>query len=308
MSDIIHQGLAGAYRRLPAFRGKALLGSAIGKSLAKVGISPRGHVTVKMRDGSLMRLDRRSRTEDWAYWTGEYDLKIINRLKTCLKPGCTVMDVGANVGFYSIPFGRHLGSTGGRVFSFEPVSGNFEVLSNVIRLNGLEKVVFPQNLALGDEEGTIELHLEDDGGVETGNAVIVKCDVTKEYTANRTARIAKLDELVKGLGIESCRLIKVDIEGAELMFLRGGSGFIAHAKPVIYGEFNAYWMKRFGHSFLDVAELVQPWGYTFFRETGPGQFQPVAEPRVGLENVLLVPPGVSKAELSELGVVDTPQN
>lgn len=298
----LRDGLSSAFRALPGFRGKSRAGVAIGRLLTDIHDDDDCLATVRMRDGSLMRLDVRSRTEAWAYWTGEYDAAIISRLRTCLTPGSVVLDVGANVGFYSIALGNALKNLGGRLFAFEPVPSNMRRIEEAVRLNDLDHTVRAFNVALGDEEGSIDMFMEDDNGAITGNAIMVTASVAGEIVQNVSARVTRLDTFAAEQHIDSCRLIKIDIEGAEVMFLRGALGFVTAHRPIIYGEFNSYWIKRFGCSFLDVVEILQPLHYRYFKQTAAGAFVETMHPAEGDEDLLLAPDTVDDETLRRLGV------
>jgi hypothetical protein len=102
----LRNSIAYLSRSTPYFRGKRHLGNVISHLLTNFNNNQECISKVKMRDGTSMRLDVRSRTEQWSYWTGAYDNDIISRLSNCLKEKCIVFDVGANIGFYSVPLGR----------------------------------------------------------------------------------------------------------------------------------------------------------------------------------------------------------
>ncbi len=252
-----------------------------------------------------MRIDVRSKTEQWAYWTGEYDTDVISRLATCLQEHCTVFDVGANIGFYSIALGKNLAGLNGKLHAFEPVPNNYARLQECINLNQLGNTITAHNIALGSEEGMIELYMVTDNNASTGNAVVLKEKVITEdkLKGNATARITQLDSYVQEQGIEACHLIKIDVEGAEVMFLRGGESFLSKTRPIIYGEFNPHWLKQFGHSFLDVVNIVKPWDYRIFKQQKGVRFTEVMQPEVGLADILLCPAETPNSVLSELGIV-----
>jgi len=300
----IRDGLAATSRLLPRFRGKGPLGVILGRPLTDLDSAEDCVVTIRMRDGSLMRVDIRSQTERWAYWTGEYDQDVVSRLTTSFRKNWVVFDVGANVGFYSIAMAGRLAALHGRLHAFEPVESNFSRLVSCIGLNHLESVVSAHDVALGDEEGTIGMCMTIHDNATTGNAVMVKDKVITEdkLTANSAARITRLDSFVLEQNIKACHLIKIDVEGAEVMFLRGGSEFLSKQRPIIYGEFSAHWLKQFGHSFVDVADIVKPWDYRFFRQMGHARFAEFRQPEVGIENVLLCPAGTPASVLAGLGV------
>jgi len=295
---VFRDTLASLFRSLPPMRGKARIGAALGHVLSG-GNAATSQITVKMRDGSLMPLDLRDRTHEWAYWTGEYDCSVLMHLLDSLEPGSIVFDVGANVGLYTVPIGRKLQQRGGKVYAFEPVESNYRQMRRALALNHLETTVQTYPFALGDEEGTISLYLQSNNESPTGNAVLVKGDIPAER-GNATARITQLDMLAEETDLPGCHFIKIDVEGAEYMFLRGGAGFIQKHRPVIYGEFNHLWMKRFGHSFLDVAELVGSWNYDLYKQSDGDQFLQIKTPTVGLEDVLLIPQETSPERLARM--------
>jgi hypothetical protein len=111
-----------------------------------------------------------------------------------------------------------------------------------------------------------------------------------------------LDRIAAELGISRCDVIKVDIEGAELEFLRGGRGFLSRHRPVIFGEFNRVWMQKFGNSLAEVADLVIPWGYSLYHYVGRRGFVRLREPSVGTEHILLLPMDADARIHSALGI------
>jgi len=298
----VRDTIAASFRGLPRFRGKGPLGVLLGQVLKYIGNSEEYITTISMRDGSLIQVDVRSRTEQWAYWTGEYDADIVQKLAGCLVPGSVVLDVGANIGFYSIPLGRKLKSLGGRLYAFEPVQNNFDHLVQSIGLNNLEDIVFAHPVALGNEEGFVEMTMEKTNGSNTGNAVMLKGDVTSNLGENSKVRLTTLDSFVTKNLVNSCQLIKIDIEGAEFMFFSGGLNFILKHRPIVYGEFNAYWMEKFGHSLLDVIDIFLPLNYRFFQQARHKRFIEVKELKMGMENILLVPSDVPSSIWSALQV------
>jgi len=288
---VIRDQLAALSRTVPRMRGKGWLGIRLTKLLTDYREDKASIVTFKMRNGTIMRIDLRSRTEGWTYWTGEYDRKIIELFLGCLQPGWIAFDVGANVGFWTAPLGRRLKELGGTLYAFEPVKPNFERLVEVIELNGLQKEVHPLNLALGNEEGMIQINVEDSNHATTGNAVLSK-GLEQGFSKYKvTARITCLDRLVEEQQIKACHFIKIDVEGAELMFLKGGANFLHKHRPIIYGEFNPYWMNHFGQSFKDVVEFMSDYNYRFYQQSGKGkiEFSEIVQPQSGIQDVLLIP-------------------
>lgn len=244
-------------RLLPPGRNKAVVGRLITDHLIP---SSNATVTeVPMRAGHRMLLDPRSRTEGGPFWNGEFDEDDVEFFRACIQPGDTVFDVGANVGLISIPIGCHLTALGsGELISFEPIKANYERLTANMKLNGLEKIARACNVALGDHEGTLEISLETRHGAQTGNAIASEIVGDEKGFTRVSCTLTRLDTLAAAQGIARVDFMKVDIEGAEMLFLKGAAGFITAHRPAIYGEFNSGLMPKFGHSFLDV--------YAFFKE------------------------------------------
>jgi len=115
----------------------------------------------------------------------------------------TVLDIGGQIGVFSV----YIAERAGRVFSFEPVPGNFQMLKENIRLNKLEKKIIPFNLAVSDKKGKekIFLHNENSGA----HSIYYK---GKEFVEAKTTT---LKDIFLEKNIEKCDLIKMDIEGAE---------------------------------------------------------------------------------------------
>lgn len=274
---------AAAFRVLPHFRGKARLGTFIGRGWRWDEVVP-----VKMKNGSVMRLDPRSRTEEWAFWTGSYDDNVISLLGRCLSPGSVVLDVGAQIGFYSIALGLRARDVGGSVYSFEPVQRNFRRLRENIEANKLGTVVRPFNIALGNEEGEIRMAVESEGGASSGNAVWVRSGVGELLESNCVATVKTLDSVTAAESITGCDLMKIDIEGAEMLCFEGGTQFLRQCRPVIWGEFSAFWMAKHGSSIREVFALFVPLDYRFYRWSGRA-FTEMEAPTEGAEDLLLVP-------------------
>lgn len=303
MKTIVRDNLAAMFRALPPFRGKGTIGLTLGHMLTSRDDAEGSGLTIRMKDGSLFRVDARNCVEQWAIWTGEYDTRVIRRLCSCLRPHSVVLDIGANIGFYSVPLARRLKNLGGRLYAFEPVAGNYRWLCEAVRLNHLEDVVVPIRSALGETDGIITLELLEaaNAAPSTGNAIMLT--ESADRPGRCTAPLAPLDHLAREWGITSCRLIKIDVEGAELQVFRGARQFISEHRPIIYGEFWPSFMATFGHSFLDVAEFMTPLGYRMYRQQGRDQFVKVTRPAAGIQDVLLAPEEISEADLRSLGVM-----
>ncbi len=138
-----------------------------------------------------------------------------------LRPGDTALDVGANVGAYAVVFGIWVG-TAGQVFAFEPAAGARAGLEEHIALNGLRDHVHVVPAAVADRAGAAAFvsegaqgtnHLAwNDAAAGAASTVEVPTTTIDAFCAERRLRP---------------KLIKIDVEGAELAVLRGARATIA---------------------------------------------------------------------------------
>jgi FkbM family methyltransferase len=287
----LYRALARVTRALPPFRGKGRLARAAHARLAgAIADDPVQEVT--MRDGSRARWDLRDAAEAQAFWLGEADDAVRRALLARVAPDAVVLDVGANVGWWTIPLARALGPRGGRVVAFEPVPANRERLRWAIAANGVDRYVDLVDVALGERPGKLGMWLKSSQtGATSGTAALV----TGAGPAHVTVAVHRLDDWARERALGRCDLVKLDIEGAELMMLRGAGDFLARTRPLVFGEFDDYWLGTFGASFPDVAEWAEANGYRILRwDARRLRFEPLARAEKGVQDVLLEPMGEAR--------------
>lgn len=290
--ELATRAYASVSRRAPEFRGKYSIGKlalrAAGGDLDKW---QEPEFFVKLKTGHSLRIDVRSETHLAPLLCGTYDSDLIQRFTSLFEPGWVVLDIGANIGYYSIPFGHRLKELGeGAVYSFEPVAANFEAMRVGIEKNGLGDVVHPQQVGLGERNESVGISMTEGGN--TGNAVISTEQLVQErgFEATEQIQLRRLDELQQELQIPRCDFIKIDVEGAEIVFLRGAREFLKDHQPILYGEFNSYFMERTGVDIQEAWDFFMSLGYTcLVEDSHSGRFDRVNECRPGLCNLLFLP-------------------
>ncbi len=283
----LYDRLTALGRATPNFRGKGRLVRALHARLRAAAIARDPMREVTMRDGSRARWDLRDDAEAIACWLGEADDDVRDALLARVKPNAVVFDVGANVGWWTVPLARRLARSGGRVIAFEPVPANRARLEWAIAANGVQANVLVAPVALGDKPGELGMWLKsEETGAGSGTAALV----TGDGPTHLTVPVVTLDAWAEEFDITVCDVMKLDIEGAELMMLRGAERFIARTRPLIFGEFEAYWLSTFGATFVDVAAWAQRMRYGMRRwDARTGTFIALAEIREGVQDVLLEP-------------------
>jgi FkbM family methyltransferase len=239
-------------RHLPEWRGRGSVAAIVNRSFPP---SPEHSKSwVKMRLHYQMLLDIRSNTEYRSYYTGDYDTDELRSLLPLIKPGWTLFDVGANIGFWTIPLAHALGGSGA-LHAFEPIESNFLRLKLNVRKNALEHIVTLHPFGLSDRYAELECTF--DPNAETGNAAIVINDNDQGW-ARVGIRVMPLDDyLCRSLTtVQHIEFMKVDIEGHEDIFLAGAREAIRRFRPILYMEINEpYYFERG----LDPTAVFEQW-------------------------------------------------
>lgn len=201
---------------------------------------------------------------------GSYEPNETSFLKSVFREGDVFFDVGANLGWYSLVLGRSC--PGAKVYAFEPIPSTIEVLKKNIQLNRLDNI---EAIGLGmfnEEKDLNFLFAEDVSGATSlkltgqarGQAPVqeIMCKTTT------------LDAFCSSNGVQPT-LIKVDVEGAELMVVQGGKDCLA-STPIILMELLRKWSREFDYHPNDVFQHLEQYGYTAwaFSEDGAGSLQP----------------------------------
>lgn len=181
----------------------------------------------------------------------------VSRLRPLVTPGSTVVDVGANVGFFSLRFARWVG-TSGQVIAIEPESQNLAVLRRRVARARLEPIVRCVAAAAADRPGEVRLSLNP---VHPGDHRI--------GTTGEPVRAVTVDELT-GNDSREISLVKIDVQGAEMMVLSGARRVIVAERPALFIEVDDAALEQYGSSAEGLLRTVLDLGYTAHRLTRRG--------------------------------------
>lgn len=183
-------------------------------------------------------------------------------VQTYLKPGMTVVDVGANVGYYTLMAASIVGEEG-QVHAFEPSPYAFARLHATICNNHISQVRLVQ-AALGDQRGQARLFLPAQIGNHT--PTLLGEDVRHAVEVP----IRTLDEYVRQHNIERIDLLKLDVEGFEPNVIAGARETIGAGKiRAVLCEFNEDWLDKNGTSSAALRQTFIQYGFKVMGRTPP---------------------------------------
>lgn len=270
---------------LPQVRGKPRLLSW----LLRHWPDPGQRLVVRTTHGFRMVVEpRHQRT--LSFLLGFYEGGATNLIRRLVRPGDTVVDAGANVGYYSLLAAQLVGPQG-HVHAFEPEPSIAEILRASVALGEPERLTV-NALALDSCEGVASIHRFLDAPCGHSSLRVVEDGprVTSEV------RTVSLDAYMERRGIEGCGLLKIDVEGAEMRVLQGAKRLLGcDAPPLIMCELNPETSVRFGYAPEDLLDWARRTGaYRPYAIDGTGKLSPYSPGRtsVGSSNVVLAIDGV----------------
>ncbi len=222
-------------------------------------------VEVPTRDGRRLSANLTTGMETTVYFHGEYEKALTEMVVKLLRVGDVCLDVGANFGWYTTLFSKQCGSSG-EVHAFEPVPGSYRSLERNYELMGSPSNVIINNLALGDRNDQISINVFD--GLPTGHASL--SDQGRDDAVTVSCEMVTLDSYLGAKNVEPVIFVKVDIEGSELLFLKGAERLFQQEVPPIWlMEMALILTENFGYTPNDII--------AFFSERGKYDYYAVDE-------------------------------
>ncbi|HTQ35607.1 MAG TPA: FkbM family methyltransferase [Steroidobacteraceae bacterium] len=186
---------------------------------------------------------------------GQYERPETDFLKSVCGNDGVFLDIGANLGWYSLVLGRRF--SGARIYAFEPIPGTFAALRRNIGLNALENIEAVR-LGMFNKTGEMNFLFAEDVSGATSLKLVGQTRgqaPVREIACPTTT----LDSFCADRNVVPS-LVKIDVEGAELMVAQGAETTLAHA-PVLMMELLRKWSREFGYHPDDVLALLAKHGY-----------------------------------------------
>jgi FkbM family methyltransferase len=185
-------------------------------------------------EGLTLVLHPREQSSRAVYVSGLYEPNTAVVLKRLLAPGSIFLDVGANIGLFTLLGARWVGDTG-RVISFEPSERERRRLEEHVAINRLSNVTIVDQ-AVGAHDGTVDLRVAqaEYAGLNTVGETF--CYPGVQVVETRRVPQVKLDRVVEQEGLRALSVVKLDIEGAEYSALQGAEHILRVHRPVFIIE------------------------------------------------------------------------
>ncbi|GAA6621370.1 FkbM family methyltransferase [Scytonema sp. NUACC26] len=186
-------------------------------------------------------------------YCGLYDYDEMNFLLRYLRDEDSFLDVGANVGVYTLLAASKIKS--GLIYSFEALPKNYARLRENIQINQFKQVK-PHSIAISNSAGSTAFNLAEGDSMPF---------ITSTATNNTiTIQTDTLDNLLREECLTSLTLAKIDIEGAEMLAFKGATSLLKQQRPYVWiVEINDT-VNHFGYQKQNVVDLLQDYGYGLY--------------------------------------------
>lgn len=166
-------------------------------------------------------------TKYFRLFPANYEQSSFTFFKKHLKPGDTVIDIGAHIGLYSVFFAK---TTKGKIFSFEPTPGTASVLRKTVKINNCQKNVQVFQAAIAEKQGLATFYA-DDADVHTGNSLVaLELGNDSKRKGAYQVPVMSVDQVRQENNI-TINFLKIDAEGVELDVLKGARNTFLTDRP-----------------------------------------------------------------------------
>ena len=219
--------------RTPVQRGKGLI---TGKLLLPLLPPAPATFEAQIPAGGRIRLKYHEAIGRTHFVYGGFEVAELEMVCSLLEPGAVVWDVGANIGYFTIPVALAVGPSG-RVVAFEPEAENARRIGENLALNDLRNVDVRQ-LAVGEEDGHATLFLADDSCFHTTAAAPDQLAISMLHGTGSSTGVpmSRLDTAWRVSGSMDVAFMKIDVEGTEMSVLEGAKDLLETCRPLLMIE------------------------------------------------------------------------
>lgn len=206
--------------------------------------------------GAKLYLDFTKAVDKRLFLNG-FEKDVIDYFSKVVKEDDVVLDVGANIGIYSLIAGKKVGDKG-KVYAFEPADLAFEKLQYHIDLNELDNIV-PIKSGVSNKTGTATFNVCEDDAFNSLGETPMK-DIIKQETID----LVTIDDFVSKHKLTKVDVIKVDTEGAEFLVFEGAKKTLEKFKPTLFFETNPSVTEGFSNNISNILDFIRAYDYDLY--------------------------------------------
>src|SRR5579864_6709003 len=239
---------------------------ALEPSLRRIGVLR--PVRIQVERGFNLLLDPRDLVPLTILRTREWQPEVWNSVSPVLPEGGVFFDVGAHIGYFSMKAAAQVGKTG-RVVSFEPNPEILKQLRDNVAANHFQNVIV-EPVACTDRDQMLTLYAAPI--INTGASSLAKqnADISVDQAPRAySVRGRPIDDVVRELGLTRVDAIKIDVEGAEVIVLRGAVNTLQRFHPKLAVEVVSRQLASFQTTVDDLKKLLENAGYNLSRPLNP---------------------------------------
>lgn len=228
------------------------------KEVAVFGETLRFQVGSRVFEGEFRRYPRETVSTDYVLFVDYVQLRSVVHAVQALRRPPVFVDIGAYHGEYAVLVGKLVQPKGGKVLAIEPDESNFDILKNNVSMNSLGDTVVCERVAVTDANGVCGWKSDGSQSAVSGLSAM-----------KQSISTLRLDEILRRHSIDRVDILMIDVEGAELLVLRGAPEWTGGA-PKIFCEMHPYAWKDHGYTGEDLSAYLRNRGLVcvdmFFRE------------------------------------------
>jgi len=213
-------------------------------------------VWYEFKPGLWMQLRIQDMTQETILLEAGWDPLLTEFTKEALADGSVFIDVGANAGYFTLIAAQCVGDSG-KVLSIEPNPSVAKQLKVNVERSRLSNVII-EEAACSDSQSPLTLYIPDES--KLGQASLSKANAGSIESVN--VRSVTLDQLILDNALETVTFVKIDVEGAELMVLRGMTETLRRYKPIIVLELEPDLLAELGTTKDDVIGFLSKFSYS----------------------------------------------
>ena len=248
-------------RSFPLDAGKGLV-HGLNPLLSRVGLLRPVRVEVEPRVSLLLDPNEDVSRTILISLGGRWEPEVWDAIATGLPDGAVFLDVGAHIGYDSLKASVQVGPEG-RVVAFEPNPNTLTLLRANIAASGADNVIV-QPIACTDAETTLTLFDSTPGG-NSGSSSLSQ-ENAGPATRTYTVRGRPIDDVIAELGLKRVDVLKADVEGAELLVLRGAAQTLRRYHPKLVLEAVPRQLANMNTSVEELEAFIKSVGYTTMRQ------------------------------------------